>query len=123
MTTTSEKVEPSFCDFCASPKSDGKRLIAGPGIAICESCISAASDLLGKSSGISANAQIEPRWEVMNDEELLSHLPEIAAVADRVEERLQQWVGAARSRGLSWARIGSSLDISRQSAWERFSGR
>ena len=56
----------------------------------------------------------------MTDEELLAHLPEIAAVASQVEERLNAWVGTARQRRISWARIGAALGMTRQSAWERF---
>ena len=37
------------------------------------------------------------------------------------ESGLQRWVGEARRRGSSWASIGESLGMSRQSAWERFS--
>ncbi|WP_370121357.1 hypothetical protein [Arthrobacter sp. MW3 TE3886] len=56
----------------------------------------------------------------MTDDELLAHLPEIAAVASQVEERLNAWVGTARQRRISWARIGAALGMTRQSAWERF---
>jgi hypothetical protein len=62
----------------------------------------------------------EAPWARMTDEELLAHLPEIAAVAAQVEERLSAWVETARQRRLSWARIGASLGMTRQSAWERF---
>jgi hypothetical protein len=56
----------------------------------------------------------------MTDEALLAHLPEISAVAAQVEDRLCAWVGNARQRGISWARIGAALGMTRQSAWERF---
>jgi hypothetical protein len=57
----------------------------------------------------------------MTDDELLAHLPEISAVASQVEDRLRSWVGTARQRRISWARIGAALGMTRQSAWERFS--
>ncbi|WP_354171118.1 hypothetical protein [Arthrobacter sp. UYEF36] len=56
----------------------------------------------------------------MSDDELLAHLPEVAAVASQVEERLSAWVETARERKISWARIGGALGMTRQSAWERF---
>ncbi|MCB5294175.1 hypothetical protein [Arthrobacter sp. SO3] len=56
----------------------------------------------------------------MTDDQLLAHLPEVAAVASQVEERLSAWVGTARERKISWARIGAALGMTRQSAWERF---
>jgi hypothetical protein len=56
----------------------------------------------------------------MTDAEILERLPRIASVALQVEGGLQRWVGEARRRGSSWADIGESLGMSRQSAWERF---
>ena len=31
-------------------------------------------------------------------------------------------VGVLRARGISWTRIGEALGVSKQAAWERFSG-
>ena len=56
----------------------------------------------------------------MTDDELLAHLPEISAVASQVEDRLRSWVGTARQRRISWARIGAALGMTRQSAWELY---
>lgn len=56
----------------------------------------------------------------MDDKQLLDHLPEVAAVAGQVETALQTWVSLSRERGISWARIGTALGMTRQSAWERF---
>lgn len=39
-----------------------------------------------------------------------------------VEKLIRQTVAHAREKGCSWAEIGSALRISKQSAWERFSG-
>jgi hypothetical protein len=38
------------------------------------------------------------------------------------ERHVHAAVTDLRQRGLSWAQIGGALGISRQSAWERFSG-
>jgi ATP-dependent Clp protease ATP-binding subunit ClpX len=59
-------------------------------------------------------------WQTLGDEELLRTLPSVAAVSAQALGSLQRWVGEARRRGMSWARIGSALGITRQSAWERF---
>jgi ATP-dependent Clp protease ATP-binding subunit ClpX len=62
-------------------------------------------------------------WERdMSDEDLLKHLPRVAAAGAQVEQQLTRWVRMARSRGITWARIGAALGMTRQSAWERFSG-
>lgn len=59
-------------------------------------------------------------WARLDDDVLLSRLPEVAGAGTQVEEHLRAWVTAARERGISWARIGESLNMTRQSAWERF---
>lgn len=60
-------------------------------------------------------------WARLGDDALLGRLPEVAAEGAQVEAHLASWVGAARERGISWARIGEALGMTRQSAWERFS--
>ncbi|MCY7396403.1 MAG: hypothetical protein LH468_09685 [Nocardioides sp.] len=56
-------------------------------------------------------------------EELLADMAHLAASRDRVEQALVDRVSRLRGRGVSWARVGESLGVSRQSAWERFSAR
>ena len=107
---------PLMCSFCAGRASASRRLAAGPGVSICGDCAAAAMELFNCKEGSPARTP----WSGMTDDELLAHLPEIAAVASQVEERLGAWVGTARERRISWARIGASLGMTRQSAWERF---
>jgi hypothetical protein len=63
-----------------------------------------------------------PVWGSLTDEQMLEHIPRIAEVADQVEGNLRSWVLELRRRKVTWARIGEALGITRQSAWERFSG-
>jgi ATP-dependent Clp protease ATP-binding subunit ClpX len=58
----------------------------------------------------------------MTDEEILGLLPRIAGVSAQTDASLQRLVIVLRGRGVTWARIGAALQITRQSAWERFSG-
>jgi hypothetical protein len=39
-----------------------------------------------------------------------------------LEKAMWQTVGKAREAGQSWTEIGKALGVTRQSAWERFSG-
>jgi len=111
------------CTFCQKRAPDVSKLIAGPGIYICDQCVQACVEILEQTapSPEEGAAQL-PSWHSMADAELLSRLPRIAAVGTQVEGSLQRWVGEARRRGSSWASIGESLGMSRQSAWERFAG-
>jgi hypothetical protein len=109
------------CSFCAKPSSEVEKVIAGPGVYICNECVGLCNDILGIEQ-----AQPGPRlsaWdETMTDEQILDLLPRIAAVGAQTEASLQRLVTILRERRVTWARIGAALQITRQSAWERFSG-
>jgi hypothetical protein len=110
------------CSFCQRPAPEVDKLIAGPGLYICDQCVNKCIEILNQGSQTSnADAAQIPSWRSMTDAELLDRLPRIALVAAQVEGGLQRWVGEARRRGSSWADIGKALGMSRQSAWERFS--
>jgi len=52
-------------------------------------------------------------------------LTELAKVAGEIHSRntdRDALIRAARKAGASWAEIGQSLGISKQSAWERYAG-
>src|SRR4051794_10909469 len=108
------------CSFCAKEPPEIRKMIAGPGVYICNECVELCRTIIDQ--GESAEAAEVPYWAAMSDEELLATLPRIASVATQVEDNLQVWVRRARDRGTSWSRIGQALGMARQSAWERFSG-
>jgi hypothetical protein len=112
------------CSFCAKPASEVEKVIAGPGVYICNECVRVCDDILGaEKQKPSQPATQVPAWEeTMTDEQILNTLPRIAAVSAQTEASLQRLVAILRERRVTWARIGASLQITRQSAWERFSG-
>jgi ClpX C4-type zinc finger protein len=121
-------VEPSAvelsCSFCAKPAPEVAKIIAGPGIYICNECVQLCNEILSSDWKSADDAPPElPYWQSMTDQQLLDQLPRIAAVAHQVEGSLTTWVRRVRARGVSWARIGQALEMTRQSAWERFSDR
>ena len=117
-----EKIE-NRCSFCQKLAPEVDKLIAGPGIYICDQCVRTCVEILKQAPARPKEREAQlPSWHSLSDAEVLSRLPRIASVAAQVEGGLQHWVAEARRRGSSWATIGESLGISRQSAWERFSG-
>jgi ATP-dependent Clp protease ATP-binding subunit ClpX len=113
------------CSFCSKAETAIAKLIAGPGIYICNECVQLCNEILGSApepDNAEAPAELT-YWQSMTDQQLLDQLPKIATVAAQVEGSLTVWVRRVRSRGVSWARIGEALDMTRQSAWERFSDR
>src|SRR5262245_34206780 len=108
------------CSFCAKPSTAVEKVIAGPGVYICNECVRACENLLAAGAG-----PVDPEfvtWRAMTDDEILEHLPRVAAAGTQVEASLRQWVERARERDLTWTRIGAALGMTRQSAWERFTG-
>src|SRR3712207_5574720 len=122
MTAEPVTAAPIACSFCAKPEHEVAKVIAGPGIYICNECVRLCNDILEAAPAGDAPPEL-PYWQAMTDQQLLDQLPRIAAVADQVEGSLTTWVRRVRNRGVSWARIGEALDMTRQSAWERFSDR
>jgi len=49
-------------------------------------------------------------------------LARVQAVAPQIDAAMHDYVDTLRARGVSWTRIGAALGVSKQAAWERFSG-
>ena len=104
-----------FCSFCRRPEREVAKLIAGPGVHICDGCIALCNAILaGRPTPGFAG------WESLDDAQLLQALAPSAAAIETARGVLDVQVAILRLRGVSWASIGSALGISRQAAWERF---
>jgi hypothetical protein len=113
------------CSFCGKPSPAVAKVIAGPGVYICNECIQLCNDILKEEEQAPSSppgTRLPAREEAMTDAEILALLPRIASVSAQTEASLQRLVTVLRGRGVTWARIGTALQITRQSAWERFSG-
>lgn len=109
------------CSFCGKSKDQIAKMIAGAGVFICNECVDLCAEILGTLAETTTDAEI-PWPDQMTGEQILEFLPRVAAVSAQVEDNLRVWVTRARDRGITWARIGAALGMTRQSAWERFSG-
>src|SRR5216683_1344053 len=109
-----------FCSFCLKPTAEVATMVAGAGVYICNECVALCVELIEtKPAGMPKLASWKER---VSDQELLTTLPKIAAAGTQVDRQLAEWVTHARARGITWTRIGAALGMTRQSAWERFSG-
>jgi ATP-dependent protease Clp ATPase subunit len=104
------------CSFCAKPNSEVEKMVAGPGVYICNECVGLCDDILRVEQD---KPSVPPWQDTMTEEQILDLLPRVAA---QTEASLQQMIAVLRERRVTWARIGTALQITRQSAWERFSG-
>jgi len=123
------------CSFCNKSQLDVVKLVAGPGVFICNECIDLCNQIIAEvtkpkgGSQESGDMPAEPEdpsalkaWDGLSDDELLRDVVRAHAAHDNVDRAVQRFVATLRERGVSWARIGESLGMTRQSAWERFSG-
>ncbi|MEV0197332.1 ClpX C4-type zinc finger protein [Nonomuraea sp. NPDC050691] len=108
------------CAFCHKKSADVGKLIAGPGVHICDECVALCADILEQERLAVSTEPRLPAWETMTEEQILDHLPKIVAVQVQVDDNLHDWVRHLRTRDVSWERIGAALGMTRQSAWERF---
>jgi ATP-dependent protease Clp ATPase subunit len=82
----SASVEPLLrCSFCAKSQEEVAKLIAGPGVYICEQCISLCNDILVDESATG-----------------LAALTEMSSQVDRLVQKL-------RDDGVSWDEISQAL--------------
>ena len=108
------------CSFCLKPSDEVAKLVAGPGVFICDECVDLCCQIIGSPPSLSPGLT---SWEEDLDlEGVLAGLPRMAAAGAQVESNLARFVMRARTLGATWATIGASLGMTRQSAWERFSG-
>jgi hypothetical protein len=121
VTSPDTRTELARCSFCNKPDTEVGKLVAGAGVHICDECVALAAAVIDGSLGGPAKPRV-PVWESLSDDEMLGHIPRVAAHIDQAEADLRSWVQELRRRGVTWSRIGEALGITRQSAWERFSG-
>jgi len=106
-----------YCSFCRKDEHTVEKLIGGPGVYICDACVCLCNKILAGKS-----IPAFPGWETLSDEALLETLRPAAIAMENVEGTLKQHVTQLRGRGVTWTRIGEALGVTRQAAWERFSG-
>ena len=106
-----------YCSFCRKDEHTVEKLIGGPGVYICGDCVALCNKILAGES-----VPPFPGWETLSDDALLETLRPAAVTVRTVEETLKQHVQQLRGRGVTWTQIGEALGVTRQAAWERFSG-
>ena len=114
---TTAKKKPLYCSFCRRDDDKVEKLIGGPGVYICDRCVGACNQILA--------GQPAPPFrglDSLGDEELLLTLRPAQAALSAVEDTLREHVQLLRKRGVTWSRIGQALGVTRQAAWDRFSG-
>ena len=126
-------LEALTCSFCNKSQSEIAKLVAGPGVYICNECIDLCNQIItqeldrkGAAEAARSTQLQDPTtikaWDGLSDDGLLEEMVRAHAAHQNVDRAVAHHVAALRARGVSWARIGEALGMTRQSAWERFSG-
>jgi hypothetical protein len=116
MQATLQPKVPLYCSFCGKERQQVAKLVAGPGVHICDACVGLCSRVLTDKPTAPFDG-----WASLTDDELLATLPASSAAVEAVEEKLREHVSTLRTRGVSWERIAAALGVTRQAAWGRFS--
>ena len=111
-----------YCSFCRKSQHDVKKLIAGPAVFICNECVGLCDKIIAESPDPDPSTPTKFKGpDTFPTEQLLTMLSAQDLMYAEVRERVQQTVDILRKREVSWAEIATSLNVSRQAAWERFS--
>jgi hypothetical protein len=107
------------CSFCGKTQTEVKKLIAGPGVFICDECVALCLPIIAVRS---ETAQVPGSLLPDNapTEKLLKTLAGYNGAFESVGTGMQDIVDILREREVSWAAIGEALGVSRQAAWKRF---
>src|SRR5512142_1016199 len=95
------------CSFCGKADAEVRKVIAGPGVFICDECVQLCNTILETDDGVSRSPIAVLR--TMTDEQLLDQLPRVAAAGAQVQASLQERVTILRERSVTWMRIGTAL--------------
>jgi ATP-dependent Clp protease ATP-binding subunit ClpX len=80
----------TMCSFCGKSHSDVRKLIAGPGVYICDTCIGVCKDILDKELGTSEDEPLPPlaKLSVPKPQDIFKHLEDYVIGQDHAKKVL-----------------------------------
>jgi ATP-dependent Clp protease ATP-binding subunit ClpX len=104
------------CSFCDRPSTEVAKLVAGPSVYICDSCVGLCNEILTGEAGADAEPAERPAGEV-----LLARIRLRARDMAGMEAELRGWVDEARTTfEVEWPRIAAELGTTPEEARRRF---
>ncbi|MGO9659343.1 MAG: ClpX C4-type zinc finger protein [Acidimicrobiales bacterium] len=122
MTVTTQRRHLADCSFCFKSNTEVETLVSGPGVFICDACVALCQLIIQNKPSSGPPVPLSPFENMGSVDEVLRDLPQVARAGAQMERYLTSGVRRARELGASWARVGEAFGMTRQSAWERFSG-
>jgi len=110
------------CSFCGKPNTAVQRLVAGPGVYICDECIDLTATIVADSarSPQQEPAQRRSQYYDRPTDDILALLPALIGGADRIEAELTGWIIRLRERGTDWPTIAAAAGLDVEAARRRF---
>lgn len=118
--TTSTPEVLATCSFCHKPNTQVKKLVAGPGVYICDECVGLCQDIITADIPAEEASARRDAFENRPAPEILQLLPALARTVESVEADLRRWVSRLRAGGTSWDEIAARLGIEPEAARSRF---
>ena len=108
------------CSFCKKDNRQVRRLVAGPGVYICDECVALCGQLVGRETPADESAERRAQFTNRSAAEILASLPAMARTAAEVDAELCRWVLRLRELGTTWESIAAALDLSESEVRGRF---
>lgn len=120
-TLAPEPRRPLFhCSFCFKSQEKVAKLVAGPGVHICNECVSLCVPIMMTEPATPLTPDTIMTPERMPSDQLLRMLAGYNTAVEAIDQAMQDAVDILRTRDVSWAVLGETLGVSRQAAWKRF---
>ena len=110
----------ALCSFCTKDNRHVSKLIAGPGVYICDVCVGLCAAIIAEELTPEDSVRRQERFADRPAHELLAALPGLARTAAMVESDLARWVHRLRELGTGWDRIAAALSLSEDETRDRF---
>lgn len=112
----------AYCSFCGKPNTEVRRLVAGPGVLICDECVDLSVGIIASSpAGTPEETALRRRQYVERPSgEILALLPALARSLARLEGDVSRWVDRLLAQGTEWPVIAEALGMDTQEARRRF---
>jgi hypothetical protein len=122
--TTPVEVVIASCSFCGKPSTTVGKLVAGPGVYICNECVDLSAAVVADAERRDPEESSRRRSQYYDRPtgDILAMLPALVRTADRIEAELAGWVERLRQRGTDWETIAAAVGTTVAAARHRFGG-
>lgn len=110
------------CSFCGKPDTTVQRLVAGPGVHICNECVELAVWVVEDAARATPEeaARRRSEYRARPPQDVLPALADMVRSADRIEGELTAWIKRLREQGIDWPTIAGAAGMSVDAARRRF---